>query len=324
MAVWSSSYELTPAQTDAPSTLGTTGRGIRVDIRERWENEHTSYTSKGGSSGGSVSEDMIHKPGSAKAYYQSSTPAVRPDGSTSLGSSDAGRIWVDTSVGRTLKVWTGSSWQAISFAGSLQVYANATDYAEVGSGSGYGYVRAYRSGTGYLPLYLNQGGSWVSVGTTSNPSSRTLYVAGTIEASSTIYAGGFSTGGSVSAGSVSASGTISGYMVTASSSMSTPSLSVSGQITAGSIACYSYDYDSLLAYSGEIYLIRPFTIRIYYSLGEDGYGYLEARNGSSWYQVASSVQSGSRSGNFVITLNPGRYRIVTNGTYHVYSIGKFG
>jgi len=292
MAIWSSSYELVPAQTDAPSTLGTTGRSIRVDIRERWENEHTSYTAKGGSSGGSVSADMIHKAGSAKAYYQSSAPGVRPDGSTALNAADAGRIWIDTSVGRTAKVWSGSSWDSLSFAGSLRVYSNATDYTEVYAGSGYGFVMAYRSGSGGLPLYLNHEGSWVSVGTTSNPSGYTLYVGGTIGASGTVYAGGFST---------------------------------SGTITAGAISCYSADYQTLIASSGEFTVVKPITVRISFYLVGGHYGQLKAKAGEySWYAVEGTYRS-SGSGAFVTVLNPGRYKIDKDGgTYEVYQIGNFG
>ena len=75
------------------------------------ENEHSSYTTKGGTSGGSVSADFLHKEGSARGYYASGTPTVRPDGSTSLGTSDDGRIWVDSDTNE-LYVWSGTAWVA--------------------------------------------------------------------------------------------------------------------------------------------------------------------------------------------------------------------
>ena len=75
------------------------------------ENEHSSYTTKGGTSGGSVAADFLHKEGSARGYYASAAPTVRPDGSTSLGTSDDGRIWVDSDTNE-LYVWSGTAWVA--------------------------------------------------------------------------------------------------------------------------------------------------------------------------------------------------------------------
>ena len=73
------------------------------------ENEHSTYSVKGGSSGGSVAGDFVHKEGSGRGYYASSAPTVRPDGATALGTSDDGRIWVD-SDDKIPYVWTGSAW----------------------------------------------------------------------------------------------------------------------------------------------------------------------------------------------------------------------
>ena len=120
MSTWSASYETTPAQADSPSSLGTTGRGTRVDIRERMENEHSSYSTKGGTSGGSVSADFLHKEGSARGYYASAAPTVRPDGSTSLGTGDDGRIWVD-SDDKAIYVWTGTAWTLAKPSGDISV-----------------------------------------------------------------------------------------------------------------------------------------------------------------------------------------------------------
>ena len=75
------------------------------------ENEHSSYTTKGGTSGGSVAADFLHKEGSARGYYASGAPTVRPDGSTSLGTGDDGRIWVDSDTNE-LYVWSGTAWVA--------------------------------------------------------------------------------------------------------------------------------------------------------------------------------------------------------------------
>jgi len=75
------------------------------------ENEHSSYSAKGGSSGGSVAGDFVHKEGSARGYYASGAPSVRPDGSTTLGTSDDGRLWVDSDTNE-LYVWSGTAWVA--------------------------------------------------------------------------------------------------------------------------------------------------------------------------------------------------------------------
>ena len=75
------------------------------------ENEHSSYSAKGGTSGGSVAADFVHKEGSARGYYASGAPTVRPDGSTALGAGDDGRIWVDSDTNE-LYVWSGSAWVA--------------------------------------------------------------------------------------------------------------------------------------------------------------------------------------------------------------------
>lgn len=112
VSTWNSAYELVPAQADAPSTLGTTGRATRSDIRERMENEHSSYTTKGGTSGGSVAADFLHKAGSGRVYYQASAPTLRPDGVTALSAADAGRLWIDSDTAAPY-LWTGSAWLAI-------------------------------------------------------------------------------------------------------------------------------------------------------------------------------------------------------------------
>jgi len=63
-------------------------RDLRVGTRLRIEKEHIAPA--GSSAGGE------HKAGSAVAYYQSSAPTTKPDGSTSLDSDDNGRLWIDS------------------------------------------------------------------------------------------------------------------------------------------------------------------------------------------------------------------------------------
>ena len=73
------------------------------------ENEHSSYTTKGGTSGGSVAADFLHKAGSGRVYYQATTPFLRPDGVTPLSTADAGRLFVD-SDSMILYLWDGARW----------------------------------------------------------------------------------------------------------------------------------------------------------------------------------------------------------------------
>ena len=75
------------------------------------ENEHSSYTTKGGTSGGSVAADFLHKAGSGRVYYQASAPTLRPDGVTALSAADAGREWVETTY-LSRRTWSGSAWVA--------------------------------------------------------------------------------------------------------------------------------------------------------------------------------------------------------------------
>jgi hypothetical protein len=60
------------------------------------------------SSGGGV-----HSNGSSVAYYTSTTPVNRPDGSTALADNDIdkGRVWFDTNFDPpVMKKWSGSAW----------------------------------------------------------------------------------------------------------------------------------------------------------------------------------------------------------------------
>lgn len=72
-------------------------RAVRVGIRVRLQKEHD--TPAGSSVGGE------HKQGSAKAYFDSSTPIFRPDGVTSLNSADNGRLFINTTSGYVLQVY---------------------------------------------------------------------------------------------------------------------------------------------------------------------------------------------------------------------------
>lgn len=66
-------------------------RDLRKGVNLRVEKEHVPFAD--GTVGGE------HKQGSAKVYYQSAAPTLRPDGVTALDSTDYGRIWIDSDTG---------------------------------------------------------------------------------------------------------------------------------------------------------------------------------------------------------------------------------
>ena len=80
--------ETTPADTEFVKDGAKEVRDLRKGARIRLAKEHD--TPAASSVGGE------HKAGSAKAYYQSSAPTTRPDGSTALTAADNGRLFVDS------------------------------------------------------------------------------------------------------------------------------------------------------------------------------------------------------------------------------------
>lgn len=70
-----------------------------------------------------------HKEGSAKIYYQASAPTLRPDGSTSLDSTDEGRLWLDSDT-LYLYHWNGSAWIQIGGGPSPQIAQFEVNYGD--------------------------------------------------------------------------------------------------------------------------------------------------------------------------------------------------
>lgn len=97
--------ESSPANTDARRLGALEIRTLREGIGDRVGKEHEAPATSG--AGGE------HKEGSAKVYYEASAPTLRPDGSTSLGANDAGRLWLD-SDDMKLRVWDGNSWEHVA------------------------------------------------------------------------------------------------------------------------------------------------------------------------------------------------------------------
>ena len=86
---------------------------LRKGVKIRADKEHVAYAAS--SAGGE------HKQGSAKIYRQSTAPTLRPDGVTSLGADDAGRLWLNTATGH-VHVWNGSAWEQITSGLTPQIF----------------------------------------------------------------------------------------------------------------------------------------------------------------------------------------------------------
>lgn len=93
-----------PALTDYRRLGATEINSLRKATRLRMAKEHETPAASG--VGGE------HKAGSAVSYYQAAAPTLRPDGSTSLDSDDAGRVWVD-SDDKVIYIWDGNSWEPL-------------------------------------------------------------------------------------------------------------------------------------------------------------------------------------------------------------------
>ncbi len=100
---WDSTFEAAPAATDSPKGGDDKIRQLKVAARERLEREHIGGTSETNSTHG------WHREGSARGYYQATAPTTRPDGVTALGTSDEGRIWIDSDTGLSY-YWSGTAW----------------------------------------------------------------------------------------------------------------------------------------------------------------------------------------------------------------------
>lgn len=85
---------------------------LRKGTKIRADKEHKAYA--GTSAGGE------HKAGSAVSYYQTATPTLRPDGTTSLGADDAGRLWVHSTT-KIIKIWSGSSWEDLELTSGPEI-----------------------------------------------------------------------------------------------------------------------------------------------------------------------------------------------------------
>lgn len=110
-----------PANTDPAFPQGAVEiRDLRIAVGIRANKEHDTYATS--SAGGE------HKVGSAKAYYGTSNPTLRPDGSTSLTSGDNGRLFINSSTGVGY-YYSGSAWSAIVANGVVDGVIDADSLA---------------------------------------------------------------------------------------------------------------------------------------------------------------------------------------------------
>jgi hypothetical protein len=105
---WDAAFEASPAGSDSPALGDNKITELKSAIRERVEKEHDLATSTG-----TFASHGWHKLGSAKVYYGTSAPTVRPDGSTALTSADAGRMWINSST-YAVQVYTGTAWVGVA------------------------------------------------------------------------------------------------------------------------------------------------------------------------------------------------------------------
>ena len=90
MADWTTAYEESPAASDNPKYGDDKIRELKGDLRARLEHEHVLKDS-------TVTTGGVHRPGSAKAFYQATAPTDKPyatDGA--IDDDDAGRFWGDS------------------------------------------------------------------------------------------------------------------------------------------------------------------------------------------------------------------------------------
>jgi hypothetical protein len=121
---WNQAFEDSPADSDDPSDGALRIRELKEAVQERIVKEHEFTLTD------SFADQAWHKEGSAKGYYKSAEPSNRPDGSTSLDSTDAGRLWVDSDDGR-LYVYTGSAWDALTPGTTQSDEINSLTAAEI-------------------------------------------------------------------------------------------------------------------------------------------------------------------------------------------------
>ena len=116
--------ETKPTGNDAANTSDNWHIDLRKGVRIRTQKEHVTFAAN--SVGGE------HLQGSAKAYYQSAAPTLRPDSATSLDADDAGRLFIDTDDD-SLSVFNGTSFDSVAAGSIAGAGTTPSQYAALGA-----------------------------------------------------------------------------------------------------------------------------------------------------------------------------------------------
>ena len=90
---WTTAWMSLPHHASAPSMGAFYIRELKEMTHARAYNEHGTFSNASCGADGTPGKDWVHLEGSTRTYYQSTTPTLRPDGSTALTSYDFGRLW---------------------------------------------------------------------------------------------------------------------------------------------------------------------------------------------------------------------------------------
>ena len=119
-------FEMSPQDSDSPAEGAQRIRELKETAGSLLDKEHKARDA------GSVAAQGWHRSGSAIAYYTASEPTTRPDETTALDASDAGRLWVDSGTG-LLQAFDGSAWEDVITDQSLKTTDEVT-FSRVNSG----------------------------------------------------------------------------------------------------------------------------------------------------------------------------------------------
>lgn len=120
MATWDTTFETSPANGDNPSAGAGKIRELKVEVGDRGNREHTWA--------GTTAADGIHRAGSAKVYFTTATPTLQPDGTTTLTTTDKGRLYYKSSTGSVLLIHNGTGFVStgVTLSTSQTIYGAKT------------------------------------------------------------------------------------------------------------------------------------------------------------------------------------------------------
>lgn len=102
MGTWDATFNTKPAGSRSPAQGDDDIREFKTEVQGRMDHE-TVWLDSTLITGG------VNRAGSAKAYYQSGAPTLKPNSADgALAAGDAGRLWVD-SDDMSINVWDGSA-----------------------------------------------------------------------------------------------------------------------------------------------------------------------------------------------------------------------